>query len=468
MTTKAATPTHPDAAAIADLWCQHQGTGWSRTTELGVGGTAPVFEIRSPDGPRALKIYDREFSMGKLGDIEESRIDKQLSLKGHDCRSLVEIYDGGRFEDRLFLLMSRAPGSELEKRLQEVPRGKVRQILDDVARACVFLRERDICHRDVKSANVFVSDDFDHATLLDISVIRAIEDPIGVGTDHGGQLPMLATARYSPPEYLFRLLDAGPEMWDALTVYQLGALLHDLIVRRPLFQDEYAQSSMNRYRFAWVVATKYPLVQATDVDPDLVFLAQRALDKDWRRRSELRIEDFLIDDASRTKNALSMLGLYRPMETRRSRLEDRRRYLDCQSSAIEQHLVDYLLGAGVTATHEVRPGTESDSRRVQLGWSVHEDASGTASEVLLRYTLHAPVEANPGAVTVVVELLMTGAARRCVGLTLPRLETNEDTTEALTTQAEQAFCELARRMAERPAQEAGTQRPEGRVCHSGG
>jgi serine/threonine protein kinase len=192
---------------VARRWCKHQGSDWILHDDvLGTGGTAPVFEIDSPHGLRALKIYDAKFSEGEKGQIEQRRIEQQLTLKGHDCPFLVQIYDGGKFEDRLFLLMSRAPGSELEKRLTDVPRGKIRQIVGQVAQAAIFLRSKRLCHRDIKAANIFISDDFDHSTLLDISVIRNVSDPIGVGTDHEGQLPVLATARYSPPEYLFRLL----------------------------------------------------------------------------------------------------------------------------------------------------------------------------------------------------------------------------------------------------------------------
>jgi len=34
----------------------------------------------SPDGPRALKVYDVAFSAGQKGEIEQRRIDQQLAL----------------------------------------------------------------------------------------------------------------------------------------------------------------------------------------------------------------------------------------------------------------------------------------------------------------------------------------------------------------------------------------------------
>src|SRR5690606_14650325 len=90
--------------------------------------------------------------------------------------------------------------------------------------------------------------------------------------------------------------------------YQLGALLHDLIMREPLFQREYIGCAENRYRFAWVVATAIPDLNATDVDDDLILLARRALDKDWKARSSLRLEDFLADAKSADSRARQLLG----------------------------------------------------------------------------------------------------------------------------------------------------------------
>ena len=194
-----------ESVELAKRWCLSRGAGWEVQVELGRGATAPVFLVKSPCGDRALKLLDKKFCTGKLGDVTQKRIARQVELGDHGCPYLVAIFDGGIFEDRLFLLMSRAEGRELAKRLPEISRSKVRQIVDQIARACIFLRERGICHRDVKSSNIVISDDFEHATLLDLSVLREIADPVGIGTDHDGQLPIVATARYSPPEYLFRL-----------------------------------------------------------------------------------------------------------------------------------------------------------------------------------------------------------------------------------------------------------------------
>ncbi|RWC96036.1 MAG: hypothetical protein EOS57_30565, partial [Mesorhizobium sp.] len=238
-----------DATKIGERWCASRGAEWKLSNIAGRGGTAPVFTVESPLGNFALKILDKNFSEGSRGDETRRRIQKQISDLGvHDCPYLVKIYDGGDFEGRLFLLMNKIEGQELEKCLAVVPRNKISSIVDQITQASIFLRSRGMCHRDIKSANVFVSNDFSHATLLDVSVARDIFDPVGLGTDHDGQLPVVATSRYSPPEYLFRLIEPSVELWHALDVYQLGGLVHDLIMRKPMFEEDYQLSKENRYR----------------------------------------------------------------------------------------------------------------------------------------------------------------------------------------------------------------------------
>ena len=438
-------PVASDAWDIAVRWCKTKGDGWAPTDQLGLGGTAPVFEMQSPSGPRALKIYDKKFSSGELGDIEHCRIQQQLRLKDHDCPSLVHVYEGGMIEDRLYLLMSRAPGTELEKRLREVPRSQIRAILQDIAQACIFLQTRGLCHRDVKAANIFVSDDFSHATLLDISVIRAIHDPVGVGTDHDGQLPILATARYSPPEYLFRLVEPSPSLWHALTVYQLGALLHDLIVGIPLFQAEYEQSKTNRYRFAWVVATQDPRIDASTVDHDLLFLARRALDKDWNRRSALRIEDFLDDSTRRQQHAYQMLGLFRgPIVQPTSNVQPDRMRLDEISNALETHLIAYFRDGGVTAVHQVVPDLIGDNfRTVVLKWNTKVELGSTVA-VSLRCTLRRLTNDLGKRLGMAVGLSKEENGKtKSFNIDLPDIPDDEHSSSSLAHQAEAAVAGLA-------------------------
>lgn len=382
--------------------------------------------------------------MGLLGEIEEARLDQQLVLKNHNCAHLVQVYDGGRIEERLYVLMSRAPGVELERFLSDVPRSHIRTILDGVARACLFLRDHDLCHRDVKAANIFTTEDFGHATLLDISVVRAIHDPVGVGTDHDGQLPVLATARYCSPEYLFRLLEPGPELWHALTIYQLGALLHDLIARVPLFQPEYEASATNRYRFAWLVANRIPRLRASDVDADLLLLASRALDKDWQRRSSLQIEDFLLEPERRESQALYVLGLGQTTCARAARPLGALSKLAGQAATLlEEALTEYVRENGVTAVHRVTPGSHGDSSRtIHLEWDAPVGSCSATISFRLGLRLLETGSGRRFNVTAMLSRRVDGETKS-VELYLPDVADDESREEALARQSVAALGKLA-------------------------
>lgn len=439
-----------EARRIAEKWCESKGVGWRVTQQLGRGGTAPVFEIKHPDdGLRALKIYDRSFSSGEKGEIELARISQQIKLKDHSCPSLVQVYDGGNFEDRLFVLMSRAPGNELEKRLADVPREKIRSIVDQVANAVVFLKEKDICHRDIKSANIFISEDFEQATLLDISVIRDVNDPLGIGTDHDGQQPVLATARYSPPEYLFRLIEPDMKLWNALDIYQLGALLHDLIMRKPMFQEEYERSRENRYRFAWVVATVDPEVRADDVDHDLLFLAKRALDKDWERRSFIEIEEFMAGDSSRRTHALQLIGLQRS-SSNHERMTDKnlhRKKIQEVASGFDEAMKNELKDQGVTSTHTLTPLQKDTEKRLTFEWNAPDSAG--RDETQIRFDLTLSLQEQFGKIFFKITAILSRRAKdysKDASMELPPVEDKEDIITILVSDVFSALEKLAEKL----------------------
>jgi serine/threonine protein kinase len=436
------------ALEIAREWCLERGPGWFVMAPLGEGATASVFELGSPEGPRSLKIYNPQYSSGKQQEIGLKRIEQQVALIGdHQCPSLVKIYDGGVFEERLFILMSRAPGTELERCLMEVPRNRIRGIVSQVARAVLFLETKGQCHRDIKVANVFISNDFNQATLLDLSVIRDIYDPFGAGTDQDGQLPVVATTRYTSPEYLFRLLESGPDLWHALNIYQLGALLHDLIMREPLFEIEYQKSAENRYRFAWIVAMTIPQIQAEDVDKDLIFIAQRALDKDWNRRSTLRLEDFLDESPVLERHALTLVGLMSQPELRvqSDSLADRFERVSDISNRLEADFLLYLGKHKVTPIHRVMRGASDTSKHVTFEWTVDAtEVDPIPQKFEFRLTINLLVKAGKYHFALTAELSRSrNEEEQIARLELPEFVDDVGVESALASQSEVAFTKLA-------------------------
>lgn len=258
--------------------------GWSLTKELGRGDSAIVYEASKDGTDAAIKIVFPE-ALDKHGFWEEKeRLELQLQLTGRKQHSnLVEIYGGGRAEElgnTLFLIMERIQGRTLDKVLAEIPRRAIAPLIKQLASAAKFLEDRNLIHRDIKPANIVVNEDFLKLTLLDLGIVKSLV------TDDSGRLSgnrFVSTPRYSPPEFVWRTESESIESWRAITFYQIGAILHDLIMRKCLFDGEDQPTA----RLYDAIKLMSPIIEANDCDQWLVVLAKCCMVKDWRERLRL-------------------------------------------------------------------------------------------------------------------------------------------------------------------------------------
>jgi hypothetical protein len=221
--------------------------------------------------------------------------------------------------------------------------------------------------------------------------------------------------------------------------------MHDLIAREPLFEAEYQKSAENRYRFAWIVATVDPIVQADDVDRDLMLTARRALDKNWRRRSALPLEVFLGDAAVHRTNALQVLGValdrrsIQETDDLAARLQRIREITDDLQDAFTEH----LRKNGVTAVHDVRPGPHDTSRLIVFNWMAPAELASAAPKIELHIELQLLSQANVHRFNLAVGLETQGDAPRSVTMTLPELPDEAGVGPRLLGNVVDAFGQLA-------------------------
>ncbi len=266
-----------------------QLSGWTIGDPAGPPGkSAIVLQATRGDQQAALKVFDRELVERFGAKVQLARIERSLSLKGQRHPNLVQIIDGGYSDDLkvMFVFMEYWPYPNLANVLSRIPRERISTIVSQIARAAKFLEDRSLVHRDIKPDNVVVSDDFAHAVVLDLGVLRPTQSYDTLSDQD--QPVFLATLRYSSPEYLFRVEEDTPEAWRALTFYQIGGVLHDLIMRKRLFEG----SDQPYARLVEAVKNEIPQIAATDVPPELVLLAKNCLSK----KPELRLRYVKWDD----------------------------------------------------------------------------------------------------------------------------------------------------------------------------
>jgi len=257
--------------------------GWMLGECIGHGKSALVF--RASKGPvlGAVKVFDRELVERFGKDAQRARVEREKSLVGKRHPNLIEILDAGDDPslDLFFVVMALFPAKHLAEVLSSIPHDRVHDLIAQVAAAAQFLEELNLAHRDIKPENIGVTSDFSTAVLLDLGVLR----PMGFSTitDQQGQRTFVGTLQYSPPELLHREEQDSAEGWRAVSFYQLGGVLHDLLARKPLFSEDLTPYP----HLVEVVSHKIVSIQAPGAAPELRMLAQDCLVKDPARRLQL-------------------------------------------------------------------------------------------------------------------------------------------------------------------------------------
>lgn len=255
---------------------------------LAAGGSAAVFCGESTDKKCAFKVFDPRFISDEEGSKEQERLDLQRRLINYDCPNLVQTFKIENFEDTAVIEMEYVEWPRLKEVLKDVPDSAVEPLIRQLVSAVRFLENHGIVHRDIKPENIHVSECWGKLKLLDLGVVREFDPgPGAADTDHGNVRPFLATAQYSSPEYLFRLDEPSRELWQGLNIYQVGAVLHDLVMKQPLFRAEIEAG--NRWLVAKAVLLDPPSFQ--DGTPNrlayLKGLSAKCLNKDLRARLAL-------------------------------------------------------------------------------------------------------------------------------------------------------------------------------------
>lgn len=241
------------------------------------GKSAAVFKGRDSESGKlvAIKVFDDEL-IAKYGDaVQLKRIERELELVGKSHPNMVQIFGGGFDEltQNHYLIMEYLDGPNLKDCLQEVSVEHVPMLVSQLAKCCEYLEGLGLVHRDIKPENIVLVDSLSKLVLLDFGVVR----PIGRGdlTDGDGVQSFVGTLQYSSPEFLLREEKDTIEGWRSLTFYQIGAVMHDLIMRRPIFEE-----SLQPYaRLVNAVQQDTPTVSSKSLPSYLIETARLCLSK---------------------------------------------------------------------------------------------------------------------------------------------------------------------------------------------
>lgn len=225
-----------------------------------------VYLVQHPRLPRrdALKVLPAEFT---TDDEYRTRFNREADVAATLWHPhIVGVHDRGEFEGQLWISMDYVEGTDVARLQQEryadgMPADEVVRIITAVADALDYAHENQLLHRDVKPANILLSQPGranERVLLADFGIARRIDDTSGLT----GTSMTVGTVAYAAPEQLM-----GQTMDGRADQYALAATAFHLLTGTTLFQHPNQAAVISQHLTAPPppIATRRP--ELSNLDP---------------------------------------------------------------------------------------------------------------------------------------------------------------------------------------------------------
>ena len=255
--------------------------GYAILRLLGSGGMAEVYLAQHPRLPRrdALKVLSEAITAD--GNFRE-RFQREADLAAALWHpNIVAVHDRGEFDSHLWIAMDYVDGTDAAQLVKNrypagMPVEDVCDIVAAVAAALDYAHSQGLLHRDVKPANILLTDPDDgkrRILLADFGIARPLADISGLTATNF----TVGTLAYAAPEQLM-----GVDIDGRADQYALAATAFHLLTVGPPYPHSNPVAVISRHLTA-------PLPKLSDHRPELANLDEvfsRALAKDPADRFE--------------------------------------------------------------------------------------------------------------------------------------------------------------------------------------
>lgn len=201
--------------------------GYTIIRRLGTGGMGQVYLAQHPRLPRrdALKILPAELTGN---DEFRQRFNREADLAaGLYHEHIVGIHDRGEYEGQLWISMDYVEGTDAAQLLRTqhpsgMPKTDVVAIVSAVADALDYAHARGLLHRDVKPANILLTEPKPRRRILlaDFGIARELGEISGLTATN----MLVGTTAYCAPEQL-----QGADLDGRADQYALACTAFDLL-----------------------------------------------------------------------------------------------------------------------------------------------------------------------------------------------------------------------------------------------
>jgi eukaryotic-like serine/threonine-protein kinase len=262
---------------MSDLIGQIVAQHYRIVEQLGQGGMATVYRAVDTrlDRDVAIKFIRRD-------EIGPAYLEQMLKRFEREAKSLarlshpniVKIHDYGDHEGAPYLVMEYLPGGTLKQRLgRAMPPVEAARLLIPIARALAYAHQQNLIHRDVKPANILITQSGD-PMLTDFGIAKILQ------AESGLTALTASGAGLGTPDYM------APEQWTnevvpQTDIYALGVVFYEMVTgRRPYTADTPAAVLMKQIQ--------EPLPSPRSIVPDLPDAVEQVLYRALKRNPQDR------------------------------------------------------------------------------------------------------------------------------------------------------------------------------------
>ncbi len=220
-------------------------SSWPTVRRLGPGGRYHLEEsIASGGAATVWRAYDEQLDRSVaikilhphlVGDEDTVRRFERESRNAARLHhpNAIQIYDSGRVDDVVYLVMEFVDGPTLKQVLRDHGAlddwQTVAAIGEQIAAALAEAHAQGLIHRDIKPANIlFTSEGI--VKVVDFGIAKALT---GATTDLTAEGTTVGTATYIAPEQY-----TGAEVDGRADVYALGMVMYECLTGRPAFSGD--------------------------------------------------------------------------------------------------------------------------------------------------------------------------------------------------------------------------------------
>ena len=198
---------------------------------IGTGGMADVYIAQDTRLARKVAVKILRSDLARDPSFVSRFRKEALAAAGLNHPGIVAVYDSGE-EPAPYIVMELVSGHTLRELIhkgERVPLKRALEIGEGILAALEYSHERGIVHRDVKPANVMITDQGD-VKVMDFGIARALAD---LGATLTSTWNIVGTAQYlSPEQALGEIADLRSD------IYSTGCLLYEVLTGHPPFTGE--------------------------------------------------------------------------------------------------------------------------------------------------------------------------------------------------------------------------------------